>query len=120
MIINTDSHYHWATPKDKYDEWNKEFNFNFDPCPLNSSFDGLLIDWKERNFVNPPYSRSLKDRFIRKAFEEMKKGRLSVLLIPVATSTKVFHEVILPYAEIRFLKGRIKFVEFGKRESNWD
>jgi len=24
----------WATPKAVYDELNKEFVFNFDPCPL--------------------------------------------------------------------------------------
>ena len=29
----------WATPKKLYDELNKEFNFDFDPCPLNSNFN---------------------------------------------------------------------------------
>lgn len=24
----------WATPKEFYDKLNKEFNFDFDPCPL--------------------------------------------------------------------------------------
>jgi len=24
----------WATPKELYDEWNKEFKFNYDPCPI--------------------------------------------------------------------------------------
>jgi site-specific DNA-methyltransferase (adenine-specific) len=47
----------WTTPQDLYNELNKEFNFNFDPCPLNPNFDGLNINWKERNFINPPYSK---------------------------------------------------------------
>ena len=24
----------WATPRDFYEELNKEFNFDFDPCPF--------------------------------------------------------------------------------------
>ena len=103
----------WGTPKKIYDELNKEFNFDFDPCPLQhdiEEWDGLKIEWKERNFINPPYSRTLKEAFILKAIEESKKGKLCVMLLPVSTSTKVFHEHILPNKkEIRFFKGRIKF-----------
>ena len=111
----------WETPAYIYDELNKEFNFNFDPCPLYSTFDGLVIDWKQRNFVNPPYSRKLKEAFIRKAYEESKKGKLCVMLLPVSTSTIIFHEIIYPNAEIRFLKGRVKFKginTFGKYVDN--
>ena len=32
------------------------------------------------------------------------------MLLPVSTSTKIFHEIIYPNAKIRFLKGRIKFL----------
>ena len=31
------------------------------------------------------------------------------MLIPSRTDTKAFHEWVLPYAEIRFIKGRLKF-----------
>ncbi len=38
----------WATPKVIYDFYiNQGY---FDPCPLNSDFDGLKIDWKEKKF----------------------------------------------------------------------
>lgn len=105
----------WETPKEFYDLLNKEFNFNFDPCPIcfeeiTPEKDGLLIEWKERNYINPPYSRKLKESFVKKAIEESKKGKLCVMLLPVSTSTKLFHEYIKPNAdEIRFVKGRIKF-----------
>ncbi len=99
----------WATPKDLYDRLNAEFNFDHDPCPLNSKKDGLKGNWGKSNFINPPYSRKLKEAFIQKAFEESKKGKLCVMLLPVSTSTKIFHEIIYPNAEIRFLKGRVKF-----------
>ena len=99
----------WATPTDLYDKLDQEFHFDFDPCPLHADFDGLDIEWKSRNYINPPYSRELKEAFIRKAYKESQKGKLCVMLLPVSTSTKIFHEIIYPHAEIRFLKGRVKF-----------
>jgi len=100
---------HWATPKKLYDELNAEFNFDFDPCPLHSNFDGLKCDWGNSNFINPPYNRIDKPKFIRKAYEEWRKGKTCVLLIPAAIGTEQFHNLILPFAEIRFLKGRVAF-----------
>jgi hypothetical protein len=107
---NLNNHDNWETPKDFYDELNREFGFVFDPCPLNPDFDGLAIEWESPAFVNPPYSRKLKEAFIRKAVEEYKKGKTVVMLLPVSTSTKIFHDVIKPNAtEIRFIRGRLKF-----------
>jgi site-specific DNA-methyltransferase (adenine-specific) len=101
----------WATPKELYDKLNDEFNFDYDPCPLFSTFDGLTFDWEKSNFINPPYSRKIKEAFVLKAIEESKKGKLCVMLLPVSTSTKLFHQHILPNAkEIRFLEKRVKFL----------
>lgn len=106
----------WATPKEFYDKLDQEFKFDFDPCPLNlekitNDNDGLLIEWGNSNYINPPYSRDLKEKFVIKAIEESNKGKLCVMLLPVSTSTKLFHNHILPNAkEIRFIKGRIKFL----------
>ena len=100
----------WKTPDAFYNKLNEEFKFDFDPCPYQSDFDGLKIEWGQSNFINPPYSRMLKEAFVKKALEESKKGKTCVLLLPVSTSTKLFHEVIQPNAkEIRFVKGRLKF-----------
>ena len=106
-------HDNWATPKEVYDILNKEFEFDFDPCPLNYTIDGLTTNWGKSNFINPPYSRKLKEGFIKKAFEESKNGKLCVMLLPVSTSTKIFHEIIYPNAEIRFWRGRINFLPNG-------
>ena len=115
----------WATPDYIYDPLNKEFDFDFDPCPLQhdiKKWDGLEIDWKKRNFINSPYSRKLKEAFVLKAIEESKKGNLCVCLLPVSTSTKLFHHHILPNKkEIRFIHKRIKFIgvnTFGIEVSN--
>jgi hypothetical protein len=62
------------------------------------------------NYVNPPYSRKLKTAFVLRGVEMMKRGKTSVFLIPVSTSTALFHDVIKPNAtEIRFVRGRIAF-----------
>lgn len=114
-LIHSDN---WATPKALYDKLNDEFAFDFDPCPLceepievGSDKDGIFKEWGNSNFVNPPYSRMLKEAFIIKAVEESKKGKLVVMLLPVSTSTKIFHEMIVPNAnEIRFIKGRVRFI----------
>jgi len=103
----------WKTPKYIYDELNKEFNFDFDPCPYQHNlilWDGLQIDWGKRNFINPPYSRKLKESFVQKAIEQSKQNKLCVMLLPVSTSTVLFHDYILPNKkEIRFVRKRIKF-----------
>ena len=107
----------WVTPDYILDPLIEEFGNMFDPCPLCHNIDdwnGLYIDWHSVNFVNPPYSRKLKEAFIKKAIRESKKGKTCVCLIPVSTSTKLFHDWILPHKkEIRFIKGRVKFKGFN-------
>jgi len=114
--INNDDNY--ATPPELYNKLNKEFSFDFDPFPYNEGEiinDGLLIEWGKSNFVNPPYSQKKKESAVIKGIEESKKGKICVFLIPVSTSTKLFHDYIKPNAkEIRFLKGRIKFGKIDK------
>lgn len=109
----------WKTPASFYQPLNEEFNFDFDPCPLRHDltlWDGLNVAWGERNFINPPYERTMKEAFVKKALMEAQSGKLCVLLLPVSTSTKLFHEVILPnMTEIRFVKGRIKFEGYNTK-----
>jgi hypothetical protein len=102
-------HDNWETPKDFLDKIRDEFGDFFDPCPINADFDGLSIDWKEVNFVNPPYNRKLKEAFIFKAYCESKKNKTCILLLPVSTSTEIFHNFIDRKAEVRFIRRRLKF-----------
>lgn len=109
----------WKTPNDLYTALNQKYRFNYDPCPYSEGeplFNGLETEWGTSNFINPPYSRELKEAFIMKAIEESKKGKRCVMLLPVSTSTKIFHEQILPNAnEIYFVKGRISFEEINTK-----
>jgi site-specific DNA-methyltransferase (adenine-specific) len=108
-VMFKSTHDNWSTPKDVYEELDQEFNFNYDPCPLNENpnFDGLKENWGSSTFVNPPYSK-IKD-WCEKAYSEWQKGKIIVMLIPSRTDTKYWHDYIMKATEIRFIKGRLKF-----------
>jgi len=98
---------HWRTPVFIYSQVLAKGMF--DPCPFHSTFDGLSIDWKELNFVNPPYS-DLR-RWIEKSIEQAEKGNKSILLIPARTDTKAF-KLLYEYGSIFvFITGRLRFNE---------
>lgn len=110
----------WQTPKWLYNDLNEEFNFDFDPCPLKSPFNGLDCKWGKRNFINPPYSNV--SGFLKKAHLEMKIGNadLCVFLTFANTDTRWFHDYCYHKAELRFIKGRLKFLDengLEKRDS---
>lgn len=44
---------------------------------------------------------------------ERERERVIVMLIPARTDTKYFHDHIVNYAEVRFIKGRLKFSQKG-------
>jgi len=101
---------HYATPRWLYEELDKEFNFDFDPCPLHSNIDGLNIPWGKSNFINPPYGKDIS-KWIAKAYAEAQKGAACILLIPSRTDTRWWHDYCMTAKEIRFLKGRLRFGE---------
>jgi phage N-6-adenine-methyltransferase len=89
--------------------------------------NALECDWwigrsGEAAYCNPPYSKGLQGKFIAKAAEEASKGAggllTTVMLLPARTDTKAFHAHIWDAekhqprdgVEVRFLKGRLKFV----------
>lgn len=116
----------WETPQWLFSQLDDEFHFTLDPCCTaenakcrkyyTKAENGLEQDWKgETVFCNPPYSRGKKgapgqEAWIKKCFEESKKaGTTCVMLLPARTDTKAFHTYIYGYAEIRFIRGRLKF-----------
>lgn len=104
---------HVETPEDLYNSLNDEFHFDFDPCPFKADFDGLQIDWGKSNYVNPPYSNI--QSFMKKAVEEMKKGNLTVFLIPLRMGSRYWERLVIPYAsEVRPIAGYIKFKGYEK------
>ena len=108
----------WETPKDLFDKLNKEFHFALDVCatPENAKCeefytkeqDGLKQPWKGTVWCNPPYGRQIGE-WVRRAFLASVSGSTVVMLLPARTDTKWFHEYIYGKAEIRFIRGRLKF-----------
>ena len=110
----------WATPQSLFDKLNAEFHFDLDPCATDENHkcaqyytkadDGLTKNWGGWSvFCNPPYGRQI-GKWVRKAYEEAQKpGTTVVLLVPARTDTKWFHDYIYGKAEIRFIKGRVRF-----------
>lgn len=111
----------WSTPQDFFDKLNEEFHFTLDPCAdgLNHKCDkyyteeqdGLKQDWSgERVFCNPPYGRDVP-KWVRKCFQEVYSGKCkcAVMLLNARTDTRWFHDYIYNKAEVRFVKGRLKF-----------
>jgi site-specific DNA-methyltransferase (adenine-specific) len=108
----------WATPQKVFDELNAEFSFTLDPCSTHENAkcekhytkedDGLSKSWGgEVVFCNPPYGRELP-KWVKKCYEESSHATI-VMLIPARTDTSYFHDYIYHKAEIRFIRGRLKF-----------
>lgn len=110
----------WETPQSLFDLLDSEFHFDLDLAASSSnskclsffslSDDALLQDWSGHVcWCNPPYSRRL-GQWIEKAYlESCKPNTTIVMLVPSRTDTLWFHKFCLPYAEIRFLRGRLRF-----------
>lgn len=110
----------WETPKALFDELDREFHFDLDPCAdvqnhkceryFTAEENGLAKNWGGcRVYCNPPYGRQI-GRWVEKAYREgHKDGTLVVLLIPARTDTRWYHDYIQHRAEVRFIRGRVKF-----------
>ena len=110
----------WETPQKLFDALDSKYHFTLDPCALPENAkcekyftpedDGLSKNWGgQRVFCNPPYGREL-GAWVKKAYEESRKpDTVVVMLIPARTDVAWFHDYVLPYGEIEFLRGRLKF-----------
>jgi site-specific DNA-methyltransferase (adenine-specific) len=128
--IRNDGRWHsrgsnWATPRELFDELNKEFHFTLDPAAsewnakckkyYTEKDDGLMQDWtKDVVFLNPPYGKVLNN-WMKKAYESALGGATVVCLVPSATDTKWWHNYVSS-GEVRFLRGRPRFLT---KEGNW-
>ena len=115
----------WETPQELFNKLNLEFQFTLDACASDSNHklekyytmeeDSYYQSWEnERVFMNPPYSEI--DKWVRKAHLEHRNNNcpLIVALLPAWTDRIWFHQWVYERkTEIRFLKGRVKFLLDG-------
>lgn len=126
-------HDYWHTPPELYKLLDQEFAFDLDAAchrenalanyVITEGQDALTTEWQvwpsvRAVWCNPPYSKM--DAFVRRAWEQCQAHRLTVvLLIPAYTDPGYWWDVIVPHAdEIRFLKGRVNFLENGEQRQN--
>ncbi len=130
----------WCTPAWLFDLLDREFHFDLDVAATSENYlavgfydkndNALERDWVHYDgagngysacFLNPPYSAGNIDKFMAKALEESQKGAVVVCLVPCATDTRWWHNYAMKAQEIRFIKGRVRFVgydEEGKQIAN--
>lgn len=108
----------WRTPRPLWDALNAEFRFTLDAaaceestlCPqfYSEEHNALVQPWAPHTtWINPPYRRLYP--WVEKAYQESRKGATVVMLLPASTDTRWYHDIIQPHAEVRFLRGRLKF-----------
>lgn len=108
----------WETPEDLFKKLNKEFHFTLDVCATaenakcdkyyTKAADGLSQVWEGNVWCNPPYGRDV-GRWVQKAHESAAENTTVVMLLPARTDTRWFHDYINGIAEVRFLRGRLRF-----------
>jgi phage N-6-adenine-methyltransferase len=130
VLINTDVR---KTPRWLIEELSLEWDFGLDVCATSDNRiivnylgpdhpdplrrDGLTADWafylghapRKVAWMNPPYSTGQIQRWCEKAeWEAAGNGVTTVALLPGDTSTRVFHEFVLPNRH-HFTKRRLRF-----------
>lgn len=112
---------YWLVPPEVFVPLDTEFGFDFDPCPYPrpENFNGIDIPWGNVNWVNPPFRKSDgafgagPTAFIRKAIEEQKQGKTSVIII----NTMSFINLLLEAgAECRSM-GRVRWLDCRDRRT---
>ncbi len=119
----------WSTPQDYYDTVNARFGpFTLDACARTETAkapnwwakddNALEQKWEGVVWVNPPYSNPRA--WCEKAAAEVAAGNATrvVMLLPAAVDTKWFHECVLPYADVEFIKGRMRYVDWSGAPSS--
>ena len=113
----TVSNDNWSTPAHIFKPLDEEFRFTLDVCAeswnakcsryLTPDIDALKQPWVGVCWMNPPYGRKI-GHWIRKAYEESRRGTTVVCLVPSRTETDWWHDYCLK-GEVRFVRGRIHF-----------
>jgi phage N-6-adenine-methyltransferase len=111
----------WATPQPVFDALDAEFGFDLDVCAdasnakcrrfFSAAEDGLAQEWSGTVWLNPPYGRHGGGiaAWMEKARESAAAGATVVCLVPARTDTRWWHESAMAAAEVRLVKGRLKF-----------
>ncbi len=110
----------YQTPKQLFETLDLEFGFN---CDIASSDENHFCEdwitqeenalkygrsWGGVNWCNPPYSNIMP--WVEATILKHKQGITTVMLVPADTSVKWFKEAFDSCNEVRFISGRLSFI----------
>lgn len=100
---------HAQTPQWLLDTLRHEHGSLHDPCPHSPSADGLHAPWSSTdvNLVNPPFAHA--GTWLRKAAEEAKKHKQSIVLVPFRPHTRYMSHALQHAVSVRVLSKPIQF-----------
>lgn len=120
-ILKQPVSHEWETPPEFFRILDDEFGFALDAAAsadnalcshfYNEAMDALRFDWTWADgavWCNPPYGTQI-GKWVRKAYEQSQQGATVVMLIPSRTETTYWHDYVMRAAEIRFVRGRLRF-----------
>ena len=76
---------------------------------LSCKEDGLMLPWRGKVFVNPPFA-DVGTWLYKASIEAERIGGEIIFLMPSRTDTKAWQEVVPTAQAVCFWKGRIRFV----------
>ena len=132
--LKQNSHSEWWTPPELFQALDDEFFFDLDAAAtaenslcsryITPEEDALITPWDGACvWCNPPYGRghdgtaSLLTSFIKRGYEQSQEQQNEVImLLPAYTDPKYWSEYVMRAHEVRFLKGRLQFLENGKKK----
>lgn len=123
----------WGTPPDFFTVVDQEFHFDLDAAAteadrlcerfISPEQDALITPWDgQAVWCNPPYGTGaarLLEAFLARGCQQSQEQRNTVvMLIPAYTDPKYWSKYVMQAHEVRFLKGRLKFVDNGGTGQN--
>ena len=125
------SHSDWWTPYELKNILSNEFSFCLDAAAdeknkicddyISEELDALKTPWIGSTiWCNPPYgkghSHTIKE-FVKRGYEQhIEQKNTVVMLLPAYTDPKYWKDYCVKAHEIRFLVGRLQFLEAGKKK----
>lgn len=112
----------WSTPPALFERYHRRHRFTIDLAAAASNAklkrffsekdDALEQEWRGRGWCNPPYDDLWP--WVAKAFAATlgteRTLDLVCMLLPVRTGQPWFHEIVRPFGQIEWLRGRVNMV----------
>ena len=81
--------------------------------------DAFSKSFTENGFINPPYSRKLMPKVMKKAWEEHLEHNIELMILAYSkTDTQWWWNYVENKAEVHFIKGRIKFLDSNGNQTS--